>query len=112
MNSYHNVFPVDKKSAKIIFASGDINKICHTMVAVSFYEKDWRWAQNVCLELFNDANPEISGLASTCLGHIARIHQKLDKERVTEILRNRLNDDRIAGRIQDALDDIEMYIPS
>ena len=54
-------------------------------------------------------NPDISGLAAICLGHLARIHGQFEKDKVIPILRSRLNDTAIAGRIEDALDDIKMF---
>jgi hypothetical protein len=109
MDRYYNVFPVDKVSAERIFASEDVEQICHAMVAVALHEKDWKWVQDKCLTFFMKDNPDISGLAAICLGHLARIHGQLEKDKVTSTLRSRLNDSAIAGRIEDALDDIEMF---
>jgi hypothetical protein len=65
--------------------------------------------QEKCLFFFQSDNPDIRKLAATCLGHVARIHNKIDKERVVAILKSHLKDPDIAGAIQDALDDIEMF---
>ncbi|HEV2482493.1 MAG TPA: hypothetical protein VGS79_22670 [Puia sp.] len=110
MREYKQVHPVDKHSAEQAFASSDVEKICDAMVAVAFYEQDWKWAQDECLGFFKNENSDISGLAATCLGHIARVHRKLEKEKVIAVLRSRLEDAEIAGRIEDALDDIEQFV--
>lgn len=109
MNKYYNVFPLDKESAEKIFASNDTKKICHAMVAIALHEQDWKWVQEKCLAFFLSDNPEISGLAAICLGHVARIHGQLEKDKVIPILRRRLNEPEIAGQIEDALSDIEMF---
>ena len=107
--NYQNIFPIDKASAEKIFSSNDADKICYTMVAVAFHEQDWKWAQDKFLYFLTNDNPEISGLAATCLGHVARIHRQIEKERVIPLLRSRLNDAKIGGLIEDALSDIEMF---
>lgn len=109
MSKYHNVFPLNKDSAERMFASNDVEKICNALLAIAFHEKDWKWAQDKCLAFFFSDNPDISGLAATCLGHIARIHHQIEKDKVISILRGKLGDRRIAGRIEDAIDDIEMF---
>jgi hypothetical protein len=109
MYRYHNVFPVDKVAAEKNFASEDVEKICHTLVAVALHEIDWKWVQDKCLTFFMNESPDISGLAATCLGHLARIHGQLEKDKVIPLLKSRLNDPAIAGQIEDALNDIEMF---
>lgn len=109
MRTYDNIPPVDKQYAERVFDSNDVEKICEAMVGVAFYEQDWKWAQDKYLDLFKSDNPDISGLAATCLGHIARIHHKIEKEKVVNALRARINNNEIAGRIEDALEDIEKF---
>lgn len=101
---------INKKEADRKLASNDVKTICDTLVEIAFYEEDWKWVQEKCLFFLMDENAAISGLAATCLGHIARIHrEKIEKDRVIKALRDRLDDSRISGRIEDALDDIQMF---
>jgi len=109
LNSYENVMPVDKESADKMFLSKDFELICHALVSVVFHEKDWKWVQDKCISFLMNDNPDISGLAATCLGHVARLHRQIEKERVIILLRSRQNNVKIAGRIEDAINDIEMY---
>ena len=105
---YQEVNPIEKSKAEDIFLSGDKNQICNTMVSVAFHEEDWRWAQEKFIEFFFNSDPDISGLAATCLGHLARIHRNIEKERVLQILRSAVYKE-IEGRVDDAIDDIEMF---
>lgn len=105
-----NSEPKTRKELEFNFASKDINLIAEGLVSLSLYEKDWQWAQNICLHFLDSDDPNISGLAAISLGHIARIHRKLDKDRVKSALENKMNNPLIAGRVQDALDDIEIYL--
>lgn len=90
-------------------SSGDPASICRALVAIALGDADWKWAQDKCLEFLADGNPDISGVAATCLGHIARVHRKIDKPRVIEMLHRYRANSAISGRINDALDDIARF---
>ena len=109
MQQFHEAPEILRKDALKAFASGESEQICKALVAVTIHDNDWRWVQEKCLEFLTSDDVDVSGLAATCLGHIARIHRTLDKARVIAALTNHLKDSRIAGRIEDALDDIEMF---
>jgi hypothetical protein len=109
MREYDEVTQITKDAAMEAFASDDIERVCKALVSVAFHETDWRWAQERCLEFLANENENVSGLAATCLGHIARIRGMVDKPRVIAALRARLRDPRIAGQVEDALHDIEMF---
>lgn len=110
MAEFRNPPPINRITAEKAFAAGIAAEICDALASVVLHEKDWRWSQAQCLHFLNHANPELSGLAATCLGHIARIHRQLDRDLVITALRKRLDDPEIGGRVQDALDDIQMFV--
>ena len=89
----------------------DPNDISDALLVLALNDADWRWVQGQCLELFDHADEATRGLAVTCLGHIARIHGHLDHDIVIPRLKLAARDSRIAGRVDDALDDIAMYAP-
>jgi hypothetical protein len=101
-----------KQMAEKAFGSQKPEAICRALVAVAFCEPDWKWVQDKCLCFLQNKDPAISGLAATCLGHVARIHQKLEREKVVAALCSRCEDTDIAGRIEDALNDINMFVPN
>ena len=109
MNHYQHIFPIDRPVAERKFSTNEAEEICYAMISVALYEQDWKWAQDKCLYFLMSDNPEISGLAANCLGHIARIHRQIEKDKVVPLLQSRLHDTRIAGRVDDALIDIEMF---
>jgi hypothetical protein len=110
MNEYDQVEPIAQAVAEEIFTSGDTIMICKALVAVTYHNDDWKWVQDTCLKFLSDENLEVSGVAATCLGHLARIHGKLEKTKVVNALRRRLGNSGISGRIEDALDDIQMFL--
>jgi hypothetical protein len=102
--------PISRRAATKAFMSWDSRQICSALVCVAFYDRDWRWSQDRFLEFLSNNDPAIRGLAATCRGHLARIHGKLDTERVLPALKLSCNDPEISGRVEDALDDIKMYL--
>ena len=107
---YHNPGPIDWETAEKNFLSGYTEIICETLVAVTMHSDNWKRVQDKCLTLLENKDIAISGLAATCLGHIARIHRQLDREKVIIALKNKLNNKDIRGNIEDALDDIGMFL--
>lgn len=108
--NYQAPQPYNKRALEKAFASRDVKSICEALVSVALNDPDWRWAQSKCLEFLRNESPDVRGLAATCLGHIARIHRQLDKEKVLIALREHLDDNIISGQIADALDDIDMFL--
>lgn len=104
---YREPLPISREDAETEFSSDVSERICDALVSVTFNETDWRWVQEKCLHFITSSYTEVRGLAVTCLGHLARIHRKLDLEKVLPILKNLQNDAEIGGRVEDALDDIE-----
>lgn len=101
---------IGKNAAEAAFLKNDVEGVCTALISVAFYELDWKWAQDKFLHFLDNDNPEIRGLAAICLGHLARIHKKLEKEKVICALRNHLGDDLISGQVEDALSDVEFYL--
>ncbi|WP_123645919.1 hypothetical protein [Lysobacter enzymogenes] len=85
-------------------------KICEALLSIAYYDADWRHAQDICIAHLENPNPDIRGLAATCLGHIARIHGHLDKDLVLSALNRKLDDPLIKGQVSDALDDIRTFM--
>lgn len=109
---YHNPGPISKDDALAAFASGERAKISDSLVSIALHEPDWQWVQESCLRFLLDESQhtDIRGLAATCLGHVARIHRALDRDRVVATLRGLLQNPVLNGRAQDALDDIEIFM--
>ncbi len=110
MPKHRNSKRISRNDALRIFSMGSDDEICDTLLSITLFDEDWSWCQTQCLSFLKHTNPDISGLAATCLDHLARIHHKLDKQLVIPALKQRLTDPKISGRIQDALDDIDMFL--
>jgi len=99
------------REQELSLLQSDKNEIStRALLAITFNDTDWQWAQDLCLDLINHTNNNISYLAVTCLGHIARIHGKIDKEKVFDAFQLKMSDKEIVGRIEDAISDINMFV--
>jgi hypothetical protein len=101
---------VSRDEVERAFAGGDPDVLSRVLIAVAFHEPDWQWAQDRCLEALDHANPVVRGLAATCLAHVARIHKRLDLDRVRARLQTLTRDPLAGSRATDALVDIERFM--
>jgi len=65
--------------------------------------------ERTCLSFSNHPDPQVRGVAATCLGEIPRIHGQIDAELVISRLNVMLHDPATSGQAQDALDDIARF---
>ena len=112
MLEFDDVHPMGRDSAIAAFASEDPGEICNALVAVAMFDDDWRWGQDTCLRFLNHDNLNICALAATCLGHIARIHGRIDREIVLTAIKGKMSNLTIKGILEDACEDIETFANS
>lgn len=98
---------------KNILLMDEDNIFCSNLLLKIVFDEsfqDWKWKQDLCIEIAKSMkNPDLCGLAVTCLGHIARIHNKIEKNKVVQELDSIKDKTYISCRIEDALDDINMF---
>jgi hypothetical protein len=110
--TYHEPHAISREEADAAFASGDSEKIAFALVNATFHDPDWRWIQDTCLSLAQSDDASVRQISVTCLGHIARIHRKLDLEKVSPVL-NKLRHDpelSVRGCTEDAIEDIQIFM--
>jgi hypothetical protein len=107
---YHEVFPVDRNGLERLRDSGNEAAIIDALLSAAFYEPEWRWVQSTCLGFLDHPAKGVRWKAATCLGQIARIHQKFDVEVVVPRLLALRSDTEIGNNVDDALDDIKWYL--
>lgn len=98
---------LDRDEILRIFSVGSNHEICDALLSVALYDEDWKWSQDQCLHFLNHSDPDVRCMAVIGLRHIVRIHRQLDLERVINSLKNCLQDEKIAGEVQDSIDDIQ-----
>jgi hypothetical protein len=107
---YREPQAITKEEAAQAFASADVEQINDALIGLTYHDPDGQWVQDQCLALLDYPDDDVRGLAATCLGHLARIHRNLDRDRVVTALEGLRDDPAIGGRVQDALDDIAIYL--
>lgn len=94
-----------------LLQSADDQVVIEALMSMCFNINDSKWVQRKCIEVITGkGNDEVKGLAITCLGHVARIHADIDREMVMPVLLECMKDVSLSGRVQDALDDIDMFV--
>jgi len=90
--------------------SGSADEIREGLVAIALGDDDWEWAQAQCMPFLKHAQWSIRAVAATCMGHIARVHGRLDVERARAELNALREDPLTADYATDAIDDIVRYL--
>ena len=104
--------PLTNEEIQHAFQHGTASEISQTLVTLALYASDWKPVEQYCLDFLESADAGVRKVAATCLGHLARLHQQLDLDRVLAALYKHLSDpDKyVAGAANDALDDIEIFM--
>ena len=110
MLKYEQIDPVSREEAEANFVSGDIELIARTLIAIGLHDEDWKWVEQQGLCFLLHEHEVVVSAAILSLAYTARVNGIIDKERVTSALQKLAHDSRYAGRVQDALDDIERGI--
>ncbi len=93
-----------------VLSLGSPAQKAEALLSLAYHDPDGHWVEELCLSLVDDLSPEVRGMAAMCFGHLARIHGRLDLDRVLPVLRRLAVDPLVAPRANDALDDIEVYL--
>ena len=110
--TYRAPHPITREEAEAAFASNEPEQIADALVNVAFYDPDWRWVQDICLDLARSKTAFVRMVAAICLGHVARIHRQLDVANVAPVLRKLLADPDVyvRGAAEDAIGDVRIFM--
>ena len=87
----------------------DARELCGAMIAAALNVDDWEWLQDELVELLHHPDLNVRAIAATSLGHVARIHGRLDVARVRPLLEELRQHQKTRGFADTALEDIEMF---
>lgn len=79
---YDSLLPLDKSEALGIIAAGDPAAIGTALLRLALHEADWRFVQDLCITLSDNPDVWVRRNCATALGHLARIHRRLDVDKV------------------------------
>ena len=108
---FHNPPPSTPAEVHAALDCGDLSAALDAMVGTALYcDGDWRELQELHLQLLGHEDHQVSALAATCLGHLARVYRQLDERRVVAALRRARSLPHIRGTADNALDDIRIFL--
>lgn len=95
----------------ILLLHDNIDFCSYLLLNLTFHLEYEEWIQSMCTKIIlSDRDENLCSLAITCLGHLARIHEKLiKKDEVVDLLYSLKEKNKFLGTIDDALDDINQF---
>ncbi len=106
---HETLSPMDREEARLELESGDAERVSCALVRLALHEPDRAFVEDVLAIHLQAPDAWVRGVAATCVGHVARVHRAVDAPRLVPLLRRLSADARTAGRVEDALSDIEMF---
>ena len=109
---YEEIPKWDRAEVERAVRENNPNELLYAVVAVSMHDKDWRYAQDLCVKLSSHSHFNVRGNALLGFGHIARVHRKLDSSIVQPIIQAALKDSDkyVRGHAWDAADDTSHFL--
>jgi HEAT repeats len=70
----------------------DLAALVRGVIAVALHDRDFVYAQDLCLRLARHTNFNVRGNALQAMGHLVRMHHRLDEAEVRPVLERSLHD--------------------
>lgn len=90
---YEVVEPRSKDEVEAAILRNDPTELLYAVLSATLHSDDPVWTEGVCLRLAKHEHFNVRGNAILGFGHIARIHQQLDKKRVKPVIEAALKDE-------------------
>jgi HEAT repeat protein len=109
---YTSIDPISRKDATAAVSSGNQDELGLVALAVALHEPDVNWAQTFLISLVGNESPVVRGNAVQGLGHLARLHGKLDVVIARPVVVAALADPDpyVRGQAENAQDDLKVYL--
>lgn len=109
---YQEITPTTREVVAQALLEDNVTALIRLVIAVSMYDPDWRFAQDLCVKLSSHPHANVRGNAVLGFGHIARVHRHLDQTIVQPIIRCALQDedDYVRGHADSAVDDTAIFL--
>lgn len=105
---YEPISRMSKRNITAALRSPDSKVVLRAILSAALYSDDGLWAEKLVYKFIDHDDPYIRGNAMLSLGHIARVHGSLNRERAIDVLRVAKNDrhEFVRSHAIDALDDV------
>lgn len=100
---------VERREAVKVFRAGKPEEVARVLLSMSLKDADLDFALLWCLFFLNHEDDRVAGASAVSIGHLARIHKRINKAVVIPALEIARDEGRIAGQATDALEDIATF---
>ena len=109
---YEPIPELTRTEVEAAIARDDPDELLRAVLAAALQAEDGAWAEDVCARLAAHPHPDVRGNAVLGLGHLARVHGRLDRERAMPLLEAALADadEHVRGQADAAADDVEHFL--
>ena len=110
MKKYQEVTPISRTDAQLVFAQCRTEEIPFTLVRLAYFDPDWKWVQDISIAFSTHPDKWVRRMCVICFSHLARIHGKLEKEKIMPVLHRLLQDPEVKGDVEDTLDELKIFL--
>ena len=109
---YEPIGPIDREAIETAIRQNDPTEMSVIVLSIALHDPDPEFSEQFCLRFVNHEHFNVRGNAILGFAHIARIHNKLDENKVKPIIRGALLDENefVRGQASNAKDDTEWYL--
>jgi hypothetical protein len=110
MKKYQEITPISRSEAQLIFAQCAPEEIALTLLRLAYHDPDWMWVQDLCVSLSTHHDKSVRQSCVICFSHLARIHGKLERQKVMLVLNRLLHDPEVKGEVEVTMDELEVFL--
>jgi len=109
---YESIPPLSRAEVLSAVERNDPAELLRVVLSAALHDPDPDWAMELCFRLATHPHWNVRGNAMLGLGHIARLHERLDRTRAQAILLAGLADSHeyVRGQADGATSDVEHYL--
>ena len=109
---YEVIGKMSRDDVDAVIQRNQPDELLMTVLSAALYSDDPEWAESICLRLAGHEHFNVRGNAIVGFGHIARVHGKLNADRIKSIIEAALSDgsEYVRGQAETAADDVEHFL--
>lgn len=110
MSEYQEIMPISRSEAETIIRSGQPEAIALALIRLAYHDSDALWVQDLCIRLSGHKDKWVRRACVACFSHLARIHGKIEREKVNPVLTRLLDDPDVRGEAQDTIEELKVFL--
>ncbi len=107
---YEEPSAIEFSEAETYMASGNPTLIADALLRASLSQIDATWVEAACLRFLKRPEIEVRWAALTALEHLVRRYRRVDVDAILMEVEPLREDPDLSGKVDDLLDDIEIYM--